>query len=122
MLRTTYKWKLSLVVMSLLMLQACASGSRSDFAIPGCEEVWNKIDAARGLDSLRVLIINDCANLYQAGWRLPINHNKGGNTKLKACEPAWNKLEQSGQLDNVKFLVTHNCPEFYRHGWILPPR
>lgn len=112
------------LIISFLLLQACATstGSRADFAIPDCENAWNKIAQAHGLESLHILIGNDCANLYQQGWRLPINQNRGGTVDPQRCDPAWNSLKQAAQLENVKFMVTHNCPVFYRHGWIIPPR
>jgi len=108
----------------MLLTQSCAlfsSGSRADYAIPGCERAWESIAKAKGLSDLKTLVINDCAVLYKEGWRLPIKNNKGGTDNAGVCNPAWNNLESKKQLDNVRFMITHNCPVFYRHGWVIPP-
>lgn len=98
------------------------TGARADFAIPGCEQAWNRVDGAQALPALRTIVRNDCQQLYAAGWRLPMGGSSGGTVLPDQCNPAWQQLNDAGQLDNVAFLVTHNCPVFYRHGWILPPR
>ena len=108
----------------MLAIQSCAmfsSGSRADYAIPGCEKAWESIVDAKGLKDLKVLVINDCSVLYKEGWRLPINKNKGGQNKPEICIPSWNNLKNKKQLDSVRFMITHNCPVFYRHRWVIPP-
>lgn len=113
---------LLLVGLSMLVLQSCtttSAGSRNDFAVPGCKKAWNEIAMQNTLGELKTLVKNDCAILYQRGWRLPIT---GGNKLPDVCVPAWNILKKDGQLGNVKFLVTHNCPVFYRKAWIVPPK
>lgn len=115
----------SVVVVGSLLAGGCSHhvrGSSADFAVPGCERAWTIIDVNKGLPALRTLISNDCAQLYQSGWRLPINANKGGVDNPELCGPAWAELEKAELLEQVEFTVTHNCPVFYRHGWIVPPR
>lgn len=114
-----------ILISTMLVTQSCAlfsKGSRSDFAIPGCEKAWTDITKAGVQKDLETLVVNDCSVMYQQGWRLPINNNTGGATMPKVCGPAWNGLQSKQQLDNVKFMITHNCPVFYRHKWIIPPK
>jgi len=112
---------ISLLALSIQSCSLVSKGSRSDFAVPGCERAWEDINSANALSSLEILIINDCSNLYENEWRLPMNDNKGGAILPSVCNPAWEYLKRKGQLENVEFLVKHNCPVFYRHGWIVPP-
>lgn len=118
--------KILLLSLLLILVQSCATtpadaGSDADFAIPGCEPAWGAIDAARALAELRALVVNDCAELYRYGWRLPIGGNNGGRSELDVCQSAVKTLMYKGQLENVKFMVTHNCPTFYRNRWVIPP-
>ena len=108
----------------MLVTQSCAvfsSGTRADYAIPGCETAWDSIAKAKVIKDLKALVVNDCSVMYQKGWRLPINQNKGGINNPELCEPAWSNLEVNKQLDNTKFIITHNCPVLYRHEWVIPP-
>ena len=89
------------------------STAYAQYAIPGCENAWNSINAVGRINALAVLIRNDCAVLHRKGWRLG-----GGNARQDVCTPAWNALVKAGQVTNVKFMVTHNCPVFYRKGWV----
>ena len=112
------------LLLTTLLLQSCAlfsQGSRSDFAIPGCEMAWDDIDSAGVLDDFKAVIVNDCSNLYAQGWRLPIRNNQGGTVYPQVCKPAWKRIRDAGKLDSAKFMVTHNCPVFYRNKWIIPP-
>ena len=79
----------------------------AQYAIPGCENAWNSINAVGRINALAVLIRNDCAVLHRKGWRLG-----GGNARQDVCTPAWNALVKAGQVTNVEFMVTHNCPVF----------
>jgi hypothetical protein len=113
-----------LLLCIMLVTQSCttlSSGSRADYAIPGCERAWDSIARANGLKELKTLVVNDCSIMYQKGWRLPINKNKGGVNNPELCDSAWNNLDANKQLDNTKFMITHNCPVFYRHDWVIPP-
>lgn len=113
-----------LSVISILILQACSilsSGSREDFAIPGCERAWKSIDNAKTLNDLKILIVNNCSELYEQGWRLTDKRFKRKVINPELCKESWNKLQDAKQLDKVKFMVLHNCPVLYRHGWIVPP-
>ena len=109
---------------SILMLQSCSvlsSGSREDFAIPGCEKAWVSIYKTKVLNDLKTLVVNNCSEMYQQGWRLTDKRFKRKVINADQCKQSWSQLEAAKQLNNVKFLVTHNCPVFYRHGWIIPP-
>lgn len=112
------------LIITMLLTQSCAiftSGSRADYAIPGCENAWNAIVSAKAIKDMETLVVNNCSSMYKNGWRLPININKDSETSPEQCIAAWNNLETSKQLDNAKFMVTHNCPVFYRHKWVIPP-
>ena len=109
---------------ALMMLQACSvfsSGSREDFSIPGCEKAWNPLGELKMLKDLKILVVNNCDEMYEQGWRLKDKRFRHKVVNAEQCKQAWNKLAAAKQLNNVQFLVTHNCPVFYRHGWIIPP-
>lgn len=111
-------------IISLLLLQSCStfsSGSRDDFAIPGCEDAWVPIGRLKMLKDLKTLVVYNCSEMYEQGWRLKDKRFKREVVNAEQCQQSWHKLEAAKQLSNVKFLVTHNCPVFYRHGWIIPP-
>lgn len=109
---------------SILMLQSCSvlsSGSHDDFSIPGCEIAWVSIDKAKTLNDLKMLVVNNCSEIYNKGWRLTDKRFKREVINSEQCNQSWSKLVVANQLDNVKFMVTHNCPVFYRQRWIVPP-
>lgn len=109
---------------SILMLQSCgvlSEGSRDDFSIPGCEIAWVSIDKAKTLNDLKTLVVNNCSEVYDKGWRLTDKRFKREVINAEQCKQSWDKLAALSQLDNAKFMVTHNCPVFYRQGWIVPP-
>ena len=117
------------VLSAMLFVQSCGMlfGEEEevfaeDFSLPGCENAWNRIDAAEGLDDLERLVRYNCPQLYDSGWRLKDGRFKREIRQYQACHNAWRVLEQKSQLPNVQFLITHNCPVFYRHGWIVPPQ
>ena len=114
-----------LSVISLSILQSSSifsSASRDDFAIPGCEEAWLSVNKAKVFDDLKTVIVNNCSELYQQGWRLNDKRFKREVVGAEQCKQSWTQLQDARQLDSVKFMVMHNCPVFYRYGWITPPR
>ncbi|MEJ2141842.1 MAG: hypothetical protein P8Y24_05725 [Gammaproteobacteria bacterium] len=115
---------LILFLPAALVLQSCSTftqGSRADFAIPGCEKAWVSVADTKGLTDLKTLVVHNCPELYEQGWRLNDKRFKRDIVKPQACSQSFKSLAKTKQLDNVKFMVTHNCPVFYRHGWIIPP-
>lgn len=109
---------------SILMLQSCgvlSEGSRDDFSIPGCEIAWVSIDKSKTLNDLKTLVVNNCSEVYDKGWRLTDKRFKREVINAEQCKQSWSKLTTASQLGNAKFMVTHNCPIFYRQGWIVPP-
>ena len=109
---------------SIFILQSCSvfsSGSREDFSIPGCEIAWVSVDKAKTLNDLKTLVVNNCSEIYEQGWRLTDKRFKREVINPELCKESWSKLEDAKQLDKVKFMVLHNCPVFYRRGWIVSP-
>jgi hypothetical protein len=93
----------------------------ADFALPGCEDAYNRIYQASQLANLQTLVTTDCAIMYNQGWRLPVGTNTGGTSNPTVCAPAWNGLVNAGKIEDAKFIVTHNCPVLYRKGWVSCP-